>query len=100
MHFYKHWWIQIIFLASIFTLLITCFVLTHNWFTPWWVSIIIFFFSTVLLIGVMAYWLYIYGDLEEGGNNDEEKQHLILHPFSVSSIQTTEVNSISNVQSY
>ena len=88
------------FLASVFVLLITCFELTHNWFTPWWVSIIIFLISVISLIGVLSYWLYIYGELEDGGKKDGEKQHLILHPFSVSSMEPTQVNSRSNVDSY
>ena len=77
MSIWKYCWIQIVFFVSVFALLVACFELTDIWFTPWWVSSLIFLFSLIALTVVLSYWLFAYGDREDNRYNDEEKEHLI-----------------------
>ena len=105
MHLWRYCWIQIVYFASIFVLLVACFKLTDSWFTPWWVSSLIFLSSLIALTTILSYWLWTYGDFQEEGNHDGEKEYLIVqlpaqHLLSSSSLQSKIGASNPEIQSF
>lgn len=101
MSIWKYCWIQIVFFVSVFALLVACFELTDSWFTPWWVSSLIFLFSLIALTVVLSYWLFAYGNREDKKHNDEEKEHLIYQLPSQRLISLSSMKKdvgISNLQ--